>query len=56
MNDPRDPDLEETNVRLAEGLKACRSIVSDYRAAIAREDTAAQQKESDLPKSISNRM
>ena len=34
MDDRHDSEVEEVNWRLAEGLKACRSIVSDYRAII----------------------
>jgi hypothetical protein len=35
MNDPREKAAEEANSRLTEGLKACRSILSNYRAMIA---------------------
>ena len=34
IDDPRDTEIEEVSSRLADGLKACRSIVSDYRAII----------------------
>jgi hypothetical protein len=34
IDDRHDTEVEEANSRLADGLKACRSIVSDYRAII----------------------
>ena len=34
IDDRQDVEVEEANSRLADGLKACRSIVSDYRAII----------------------
>ena len=40
MNDPFETDVEEANSRLTEGLKACRSIVSNYRAMIAGDQTS----------------
>jgi hypothetical protein len=33
-DDRHDNEVEEVNSRLADGLRACRSIVSDYRAII----------------------
>jgi hypothetical protein len=33
-DDRHDTEVEEANSRLADGLRACRSIVSDYRAII----------------------
>lgn len=39
-HDRVDAEVEELNSRLAEGLKACRSIVSDYRAMIVAEQTS----------------
>jgi hypothetical protein len=33
-DDRHDTEVEEVNSRLADGLRACRSIVSDYRAII----------------------
>jgi len=38
MDDPREADLDHVNLRLTKGLKACRTIVSNYRAMIAGED------------------
>jgi hypothetical protein len=35
MDDPRDAELYHVNSRLSRGLKACRTIVSNYRALIA---------------------
>ena len=37
-HDRVEAEVEELNSRLAEGLKVCRSIVSDYRAMIATEE------------------
>ena len=50
-DDRHDTEVEEANSRLADGLRACRSIVSDYRAMITgdqdgehfRADTAQGQ-------------
>jgi hypothetical protein len=33
-DDRPDSEVDEVNSRLADGLRACRSIVSDYRAII----------------------
>ncbi len=36
-DDPRDPeDFEQARSKLSEGLKSCRSMLSDYRAVIGR--------------------
>jgi len=35
IDDRQDTDVDEAHARLADGLKACRAIVSDYRAIIA---------------------
>ena len=40
VHDRVDAEVEELNSRLAEGLKVCRSIVSDYRAMIVAEQTS----------------
>jgi hypothetical protein len=37
IDDRQHAEVEELNSRLADGLKACRSIVSDYRAIITGE-------------------
>jgi hypothetical protein len=37
---PTDVDLEQENSRLAEGLKSCRTVVSNYRALIAGDGEA----------------
>jgi hypothetical protein len=34
---PRDADLDELNSKLNEGLKACRSMVENYRAMLTPE-------------------
>jgi hypothetical protein len=34
-DDRHETEVEEVNSRLADGLRACRSIVSDYRAMIS---------------------
>jgi len=39
-DDRHDTEVEEVNSRLADGLKACRSIVSDYRAMITADRDA----------------
>ena len=31
-NDPREPDFEQANSQLNEGLKSCRAVVNNYRA------------------------
>jgi hypothetical protein len=33
--DPGEPEIDEVSSRLAEGLKSCRAILSNYRAAIS---------------------
>jgi hypothetical protein len=33
----RDVDIEHVSLRLAQGLKACRSVVASYRAALGGE-------------------
>jgi hypothetical protein len=43
LDHPRDAEADEANSRLAEGLKACRSIVSDYRAVIAGEQSSERE-------------
>jgi hypothetical protein len=45
---PTDDDLERENSRLAEGLKSCRAVVSDYRELIAgdAEATAGARQQS----------
>jgi len=35
MDVPREAELDHVNSRLSKGLKACRTIVSNYRALIA---------------------
>lgn len=35
MDDPREAELDHVNSRLSRGLKACRTIESNYRALIA---------------------
>jgi hypothetical protein len=40
--DQRDADVEELHSRLAEALKTCRSIVSNYREMIAAEQHEEQ--------------
>ena len=47
MTDPRHPDVEEANLRLTEGLKACRSIVSNYRSMIAGDDAGSEEADPD---------
>ena len=39
--DLSDAKIEEANLRLNDGLEACRSVVSDYRALILGVGTAA---------------
>jgi hypothetical protein len=38
---PRDADLDELNSKLNEGLKACRSMVENYRAMLTPEEIPA---------------
>lgn len=33
--DPREPDFEQANNQLNEGLKSCRAVVNNYRAMLA---------------------
>ena len=39
-DDRSETEVEEVNSRLADGLRACRSIVSDYRAMITGDQDA----------------
>ena len=41
-DDAHDDEADEANSRLADGLRACRSIVSDYRAMIAGDQDGEQ--------------
>lgn len=34
---PRDADIDKTNAELDQGLRACRSMLNDYRAALTGE-------------------
>jgi hypothetical protein len=34
-NDPREPDFEQANSQLNEGLESCRAVVKNYRAMLA---------------------
>ena len=38
--DPRDADVEEINAKLSESLATCRTVVQDYRVALASSLTA----------------
>jgi hypothetical protein len=42
IDDRQHAEVEELNSRLADGLKACRSIVSDYRAIITGQQGAEE--------------
>jgi hypothetical protein len=52
---PRDADLDEVNARLSDGLKACRSMVANYKALLKPDEEAgetaedAESDESDPP-------
>lgn len=37
MSDPTEPDFEEAHAQLSEGLRSCRTVVSNYRALLAPE-------------------
>jgi hypothetical protein len=39
-NHPLEAEIEKANSSLTAGLKACRSILSDYRAMMAGEESA----------------
>ena len=39
-NDPRDVDIQKTSEELSDGLKACRSMLNDYRLALLAESSA----------------
>jgi len=43
--DPREPDFEQANDQLNEGLKNCRAVVNNYRAMLFGDQGAAD----DLP-------
>ena len=47
MTDPRHPDVEEANLRLTEGLKSCRAIVSNYRSMISGDDAGSEEADPD---------
>ena len=38
--DPLETDIEKANAELDQGLKSCRSMLNDYRAALTGEQTA----------------
>lgn len=38
--DPRDADIEKASEELSDGLKACRSMLNDYRLALLAESSA----------------
>ena len=40
VNDPPEGEFEAANSRLNEGLKTCRSVVSNYKALLSSEQTA----------------
>ena len=42
IDDRQQMQIEELSSRLADGLKACRSIVSDYRAIITGEQAGEE--------------
>lgn len=44
---PRDTDLDETNLKLSEGLKVCRSVIDNYRSMLSGESAPADDKEAD---------
>jgi hypothetical protein len=52
---PRDADLDELNSKLNEGLKACRSMVENYRAMLTPEEipTLAERNDGVVPLSES---
>ncbi|MES2119152.1 MAG: hypothetical protein V4513_01075 [Pseudomonadota bacterium] len=38
--DPRDADIEKASEKLTDGLRACRSMLNDYRVALMGESGA----------------
>ena len=46
-NDPREPDFEQANSQLNEGLKSCRAVVNNYRAMLAGDHGGADDVPSD---------
>jgi hypothetical protein len=48
-NDPREPDFEQANSQLNEGLKTCRSVVDNYRAMLAEDPGEGTGVEPGLP-------
>ncbi|WP_341633678.1 hypothetical protein [Sphingomonas agri] len=48
VNDPREGEFEAANLLLSEGLKTCRSVVSNYKALLsAEQQVSSGQADSD---------
>ena len=47
MTPAEESEIEEANARLTEGLKSCRSIVTNYREMIAREEIVPETAHAD---------
>lgn len=43
VNDPREGEFEAANLRLTEGLKTCRSVVSNYKALLSSEQKVSSR-------------
>jgi hypothetical protein len=39
---PRDADIDELNARLSDGLKACRSMVANYKALLKSDEDVGE--------------
>jgi hypothetical protein len=39
---PRDADIDELNARLCDGLKACRSMVANYKALLKSDEDVGE--------------
>jgi hypothetical protein len=45
---PRDADIEEVNARLSDGLKACRSMVANYKALLKSDEDIGDIPDEDI--------